>query len=104
MSFITQWIESFMDDPETVVKENNETRKRASVVSKQLITRIDQPHRVSKSWKNPWFRAGRRRDAVFSGADGKQSKYLATSTSRANSYESVLEFYDKKQAELDTRK
>ena len=103
MSFISRWMESIMEDPEKVIERAHEVKEKSGNLAAIARNRFDQPHYYPKAWKNPWHRAGLRRGLFFGGSDGKQSRYLSSSTTRANSYDTVLEFYDRKKTELDAK-
>lgn len=93
-----------MEDPESREAEiNNRIVKRLNDNRVNNQTRWGEKMRAEKSWQNTWSHHARDQDVACCGEDGKQGKYYATPTSRANSYESILDTYLKKELELAER-
>mmetsp|Transcript_5411 Transcript_5411/g.6847 ORF Transcript_5411/g.6847 Transcript_5411/m.6847 type:complete len:99 (+) Transcript_5411:281-577(+) len=95
MSIITQWIASKMEDPQE--RDNRERRRIAAAYerSKKMKEQWDEPTKSDMFWTKQKNKALFEDNLKVGGEDGKQTRYMATATSRANSYESVLQMYTK---------
>jgi len=82
-----------MEDPESRETFINNLIKSTNINRIHNTTRWTEKTRAPQAWKNTWCHHARDQDFACSGEDGKQGKYYATPTSRANSYESVLDLY-----------
>mmetsp|Transcript_2332 Transcript_2332/g.2649 ORF Transcript_2332/g.2649 Transcript_2332/m.2649 type:complete len:99 (+) Transcript_2332:182-478(+) len=95
MSAITEFIESMMEDPRDRDYKERKRIAEARERSLKLKEQWDEPTKSAGFWSNNKNTALFKDNMKVGGQDGKQTRYMATPTSRANSYESVLQMYSK---------
>eukprot|EP00924_Labyrinthula_sp_SR-Ha-C_P002451 snap_masked-scaffold_16-processed-gene-4.32-mRNA-1 protein AED:1.00 eAED:1.00 QI:0/-1/0/0/-1/1/1/0/99 len=93
MSLIESIVDRFLEDPEERRRKERDLVKKCWEDAKKKKAVFDQPVKSKDYWK-PGPKSNKFNEiAALGGKHPKDSRYLATATSRANSYGSILEIY-----------
>lgn len=91
-------MKEFFDSFKSWVTQFNTTDEEMEAVKalgKQEVKYLNNPLHPEKYWQYPEFNADFLKHYRLGGLQGKESHYLFDGEHRANSYSTVLRFYDK---------